>query len=507
MTAHRDVTGHQDRRTGGWIVLEGARTNNLDDVSVRLPKGRLTVFTGLSGSGKSSLVFDTIAAEAQRQLNETFPAFLRHRLPKHERPDTEVMADLSATIVVDQKPVGGNSRSTVGTMTEIGSMLRVLFSRVGEPGAGEASAYSFNDPRGMCPECEGLGHVVGLDLSLLLDETRSPQGQGARRGREAGPRRPVPGVRRRAPQRRRAGPADPRSHHRRVVRHGDRGARRRARACGRPGGRPRRRGRPRRAAPGDRHRAGLPEPGPRDPDPARRRGPAPQDRPAPGQQPHEGDVAGLRRSDTVTGQWLRRTPELPEGTRPSTGKLAVRDADRHNLADLSLDLPEGVLTVVTGVAGSGKSTLATGVLVEQHPDAVVVDQTGIGISPRSTPATYVDAMDAIRDLFARANDTDPGLFSFNSRGACPECHGRGEIRTDLAYMDPVTVVCEGTRYDDEARAATLDGRSVVEVLDLTVDQALEAFDTARVHDRLALLAEVGLGYLRLGQPLSTLSGG
>ncbi|WP_405702417.1 excinuclease ABC subunit UvrA [Streptomyces sp. NBC_01383] len=654
MAAHRK-TDPED-----FIVLGEARQNNLKGIDLRIPKRKLTVFTGVSGSGKSSVVFDTIAIESQRQLNETLPAFVRNRMPKYERPDAEVMKNLSTAIVIDQRQVGGNARSTVGTMTEILPMLRVLFSRAGSPGAGPSHLYSYNDPRGMCEACQGLGTTVRLELDRLLDESRSLNegaigfpsfavgtfqwqlygesglfdpdlplrdfsakdrelllyGQGFtvdRAGRNGVYKNEYEGIVKRFTRRYvKPGPDHAKGKEREAIErvvtrgpcavcHGGRlnkaalasridgdniadfaaleitelterlarvdtpavkpvvaGARAALEritsvglgylSLGRQttslsGGEAQRLKMVRHLSSSltgltyifDEPSVGL---HPRD---VRRMneillalrdkgntvlvvehdrdviaiadhvidmGPgAGRDG---GEVTFEGTPAGLRRSRTVTGKQLRSIPGLRKRYRSPTGALTVRDADLHNLRDVTVDIPTGVLTAVTGVAGSGKSTLISEVFTAQHPGAIVIDQSSVGISLRSNPATYTDIMDILRRRFARASGEKPGLFSFNSEGACPECKGKGVIETDLAFMDPVTTVCErcdGRRFNDEALRHTVDGKTVVDVLDMTAEEAAGFFDDAPALRRLALLTEVGLGYLTLGQPLSTLSGG
>ncbi|GAA2367979.1 excinuclease ABC subunit UvrA [Nonomuraea africana] len=640
------------------IVITGARTNNLKNVSLRIPKNRLVVFTGVSGSGKSSIVFDTIAVESQRQLNETFPTFVRNRLPRYEKPEAEAIEHLSAAIVVDQKPIGGNARSTVGTMTDISSILRVLFSRYGEPSAGYSFAYSFNDPQGMCPECDGLGRRLELDLGAFLDEELSLE--------EGAIRFPLFGV----------GtwqwqiyarsdtfdPAKPLKHYtdaeRELFLHGqgfsvavrgkngtlnkvayegvaDRftrlylkrdlselsGRNREAvlavvsegvcRSCGGArlnakalasrigghsiadygamevtdliaelgrldypvagaavaalrrveqiglgylsldretstvsGGEAQRLKMVRHLGssltgmtyifdepsaglhPADVHRMNslllqLRDQGntvmvvEHDPqvieiaDHVIDLGPGAGVHG--GQVVFEGPVAEL--TDTLTGTHLRRRTSIKEQPRTPSGWLTVEHASLHNLDDVSVRLPVGVLTAVTGVAGSGKSTLIGQVFVAAHPEAVVVDQGAIAVSSRSSPASAIGVMDGIRAAFAKANGVKAGLFSFNSAGACPECEGRGVIYTDLAFMDPVTrtcETCEGRRFNAEALSYRLRGRTIAEVLAMTSEQASAFFadaGAAAIAARLRSLVEVGLGYLTLGQPTSTLSGG
>ncbi|MEV5988837.1 excinuclease ABC subunit UvrA [Streptomyces sp. NPDC052051] len=654
------MAARRERHTEDCIILQGARQNNLKNVSLTIPKGELTVFTGVSGSGKSSIVFGTVAVESQRQLNETYNWFIRNRLPKHERPDVDVIRNLSTAIVVDQRPVGGNSRSTVGTMTEVNPALRVLFSRHGHPSAGESSAYSFNDPRGMCPECEGLGRVARLDLGRLLDEDLSLN-EGAIRSPLFGvggfqwqlyaqsglfdPDRPLrefsrkdrelllygEGFKVERPGRKhtysneyegivvrfnrrylKGGLEKLKDKERRAVE-----AVVTAGACDACGG----------ARLGEAARASkingkniadyatleigdlIPELESIDVQAAKpvvdaalsvlRRiesvglgylslaretstlsGGEGQrlkivrhlgssltdltyifDEPSIGLHTHdvhrlnelllalrdmgntvlvvehsrdvigiadhvvdmgpgagthggevvfEGTAVQLSKADTVTGRRLSRHTGLRESVRVPRGKLATSRTSLHNLKDLSVDIPEGVLTVVTGVAGSGKSSFVHGALVPQFPDAIVIDQGAIGSSSRSTPATYVNIMDTVRKLFAEATHTEPGMFSFNSAGACPACQGRGEIQNDLAYMEPVTTVCEqceGRRYRDEVLDLRFNGKNIVETLALTVEEALDFFTEKSVVRRLATLSDVGLPYLPLGQPLSTLSGG
>jgi excinuclease UvrABC ATPase subunit len=643
-----------------FITITGARENNLKDVTLRIPKGRLTVFTGVSGSGKSSVVFDTIAVESQRQLNETFTWFVRNRLPKYERPHAETLEDLSPAIVVDQRPIGGHSRSTVGTMTDVYSVIRVLFSRHGTPSAGPATAYSFNDPSGMCPQCDGLGRAVGPDWDRILDEERSLadgavrfppfaagtwQGQAYTNSDELDPHKPVrrfTAAEREFLLRGRPGSkvtvsgsggtwttdyeglAD---RFERLYLKRDlsslsqktrdlvgefmvdgvcpacRGARLNAAAlatringrtiadCTRmqvsdlitvlkeiddPVARP---------IAGaavaaleridaiglgylslDRETATLSGGEGQRLKTVRHLGSSLTgmtyifDEPSVGLHPrdvgrlgdlllrlrdkgntvlvveHDRDVIaladhvvdmgpragadggrvvfegtpdGLAASGTLTGRCLGRRTAVKETVREATGGLWVKGADRHNLRDVTVEFPTGVLTVVTGVAGSGKSTLAAE-LTRAHPEAVVVDQSSIGISGRSTPATYVGIMDTVRKIFARETGAEAGLFSFNSSGACPTCEGRGIISTDLAFMDPVTTTChdcEGRRFKDEVLHLTVDGRSIADVLEMTAGQALDFFDDTGVRRRLRALRDVGLTYLTLGQPLSTLSGG
>jgi excinuclease UvrABC ATPase subunit len=370
------------------IRVHGARVNNLKDVSVEIPKRRLTAFTGVSGSGKSSLVFGTIAAESQRLINETYSAFLQGFMPTLARPEVDVLDGLTTAIIVDQERMGADARSTVGTVTDANAMLRILFSRLGKPHIGSPQAFSFN-----------------VDL-------------GPRAGSEGGE----------------------------VV--------------------------------------------------------------------FEGTVEGLRAGDTLTGHHLDDRASLKPSVRASQEALEVRGAATNNLQDVDVDIPLGVLVVITGVAGSGKSSLIDG-SVSGRDGVVTVDQTAIRGSRRSNPATYSKLLDPIRKAFAKANGVKPGLFSANSDGACPNCNGAGVIYTDLAMMAGVATTCEecgGKRFQAEVLEYKFGGVDISEVLAMSVTEAEEFFGdgearTPAAHKILDRLADVGLGYLRIGQPLTTLSGG
>ncbi|MGI5429940.1 ATP-binding cassette domain-containing protein [Streptomyces sp. CA-179760] len=642
------------------ITLTGARENNLKDVTLRIPKGRLTVFTGVSGSGKSSVVFDTIAVESQRQLNETYPWFVRNRLPKYERPHADGLEDLSPAIVVDQRPVGGHSRSTVGTMTDVWSVIRVLFSRHGTPSAGPATAYSFNDPSGMCPGCDGLGRTVRPDWDRIVDPGRSLadgavrfppfaagtwQGQTYTNSADLDPGKPVgrfTAAEREFLMRGRPGSkvtvngaggtwtteyeglADrferlylkrdlsamsqkTRDLVREFLVEGTcpacRGARLNAAAlatridgrsiadCARmqitdlitvlkeiddpvagvvagaavaalerietiglgylsldretatlSGGEGQRLKTVRHLGssltgmtyifdepsvglhPRDVGRLGdlllrLRDKGntvlvvEHDPDVIALADHVVDMGPGAGtgggQVVFEGTPNELAASGTLTGRCLRTRTTVKDEVRGPAGELWVKGADRHNLRDVTVRFPAGVLTAVTGVAGSGKSTLVAE-FTAAHDEAVVVDQSSIGISGRSTPATYLGIMDTVRKIFARETGAEAGFFSFNSSGACGTCEGRGILYTDLAFMDPVTTTChdcEGRRFRDEVLRLTVRGGSIADVLEMTAEQALGFFDDTGVRRRLRALRDVGLTYLTLGQPLSTLSGG
>jgi len=646
------------------ITVVGARENNLRDVTVTIPKRQVTVVTGISGSGKSSLVFDVLARESERQLAATFPAHVRHRLPHHPRPEVDSIAGLGVAVVIDQRRLGGSRRSTVGTATEIFTLLRILFSRAGRPSAGESSAYSFNDPRGMCPGCEGLGEVTDVDLAALLDETRSiregairfptfePGGVRWKRYVDAGvldvdkPIREYDDRERRLlldaepfrpPHPRPGFPATARYEglRRRFRRTflADRGrgeaARRaadiervvRTATCTRCGGRRLAEGALRstidgcsiadvsgwevrevsaflaaitdpalapvvsaaqeriaamvdvglgyltldRATPtlsgGESQRVKL----------VRHLGSSLTDltyiadEPTIGLHPADverligllrrlcergntvvvvehdpaviavadhvidlgpgagadggtvvfaGTVAGLRQAETPTGTALSRQPRLKARPRNPSGQLAVRGADEHNLRGLDVDVPLGVVCAVTGVAGSGKSTFALRAVPRAARRASlavsVVDQTPPPGSTRSSVATYLGLADPIRAAFAVASNRPAGLFSANSQGACPECGGVGVVRTDLAYLEPVTsrcAACDGTGFSAEALAYRVAGGTIADVLNLTVAEALDHGVAGLPGDRLAGLSSVRLAHLRLGQSVASMSGG
>jgi excinuclease UvrABC ATPase subunit len=667
----------------GLIRVTGARENNLKDVSVEIPKRRLTVFTGVSGSGKSSLVFGTIAAESQRLINETYSTFVQGFMPALARPDVDVLDGLTTAIIVDQQRLGGDPRSTVGTVTDAHAMLRILFSRLGQPYAGPPAAFSFNvapvsargaisvgggkavkktftRAGGMCLRCEGRGTVTDLDLSQLYDEGKSLRegaitvpgytggGWNSRLYAESGFVDPDKPIRRYTKKELRdflhhepvrmkiAGinmtyeglvpriqksmlskdPDAMQPHIRAFVDRAvtfttcpDCGGTRLAEAARESKiggisiadacamqvsdlaawvrGRTEPSVAPLLAALGqalesfteiglgylslDRPSATLsggeaqrvkmirqlgssltdvtyvfdePTVGLHPHDIARMNGLlarlrdkgntvlvvehkpevigaadhvvdlGPGAGPAGGAVCFEGTVAGLRASGTVTGRHLGDRAALKEAVRAPSGKLEVRGATANNLRDVDVDIPLGVLTVVTGVAGSGKSSLIHG-SVSVLDGVVAVGQAPIRGSRRSNPATYTGLLDPVRTAFAKANGVSPALFSANSEGACPGCNGAGVTYTDLAVMAGVAVPCEeceGRRYQAPVLAYKLGGRDIAEVLALPVTEALEFFAAGEsrvpaAHAILGRLADTGLGYLSLGQPLTTLSGG
>jgi excinuclease UvrABC ATPase subunit len=667
------------------IRVQGARENNLKDISVELPKRRLTVFTGVSGSGKSSLVFGTIAAESQRLINETYSAFLQGFMPSLGRPEVDVLEGLTTAIIVDQERMGANSRSTVGTATDANAMLRVLFSRLGKPHIGPSNAFSFNLPSvravgaltvekgtrqkaekvtftqagGMCPRCEGMGSINDIDLAQLYDDSKSlnegaltipgytADGWMVRIFAAAGLDADKPirkfskkeledflyadtrkvkfqninltyeGLVPRIKKSFLSKDVEAMQPHIRAfveravtfstcpdckgtrlneaARSSKIGKINIAEACAmqisdlaawvrglkepsvaplvktlqhtldafveiglgylsldRPSGT---------LSGGEAQRTKMvghvgssltdvtyvfdeptigmhPHDIQRMNDLLRRLrdkgntvlvvehkpeviaiadhvvdlGPGAGT--AGGEVVFEGTVDALRASGTLTGRHLSDRAALKPATRKPTGTMKVRGAKTHNLKNVDVDIPLGVLVVVTGVAGSGKSSLIHG-SVSGRDGVVSIDQTAIRGSRRSNPATYTGLLDPIRTAFAKANGVKPALFSANSEGACPACNGAGVIYTDLAMMAGVTTVCEeceGRRFQAAVLNYKFGGRNIAEVLDLPVADAVGFFGAGKAHTPAAhailqRMADVGLGYLRLGQPLTTLSGG
>ncbi len=672
------------------IRVQGARENNLKDVSVEIPKRRLTVFTGVSGSGKSSLVFGTIAAESQRLINETYSAFLQGFMPTLGRPEVDVLEGLTTAIIVDQERMGANARSTVGTATDANAMLRVLWSRLGKPHIGPSTAYSFNVPTrkasgamtvdkgkgerivvrdvvyhgGMCARCEGMGRVSDIDLQQLFDDSKSlnegaltipgyaADGWHIRTFAAAGldPDKPIRKYTKKElgiflyepPRKVKVEKLNltyeglvPRIQKSFLSKDVDalqphiRAFVERAvtfTICPECGGT-----RLNQAARSSKINKiniadacamqisdlaewvrGLKEPSVAPllaklghtldsfaeiglgylsldrPSGTLSGGEAQRtkmighlgssltdvtyvfDEPTVGLHPHdiqrmndlllrlrdkgntvlvvehtpetiaiadhvvdlgpgagaaggevvfEGTVDGLRASGTLTGRHLSDRAVLKSSVRTPSGVMKVRGARTHNLKNVDVDIPLGVLVVVTGVAGSGKSSLVNGSVVggsvSGRDEVVSVDQTPIRGSRRSNPATYTGLLDPIRNAFAKANSVKPALFSANSEGACPTCNGAGVIYTDLGMMAGVTTLCEdceGRRFQASVLNYRLGGLNIAEVLDLSVEDAVRFFGAGKAHTPAAhailqRMADVGLGYLRLGQPLTTLSGG
>jgi excinuclease UvrABC ATPase subunit len=668
------------------IRVHGARVNNLKDISIEIPKRRLTVFTGVSGSGKSSLVFGTIAAESQRLINETYSAFVQGFMPTLSRPDVDVLDGLTTAIIVDQERMGANARSTVGTVTDANAMLRILFSRLGKPHVGSPNAYSFNVPSvtasgsmkvergtgakrtavtynrlgGMCPRCEGMGSVSDFDLTQLYDDTKSlnegaltvpgysMDGWHGRIFRGCGffdadkpirkfTKKELDDLLHKEPTRikveginltyeglipkiqksmlsKEVDAMQPhiRAFVERVItfttcpecdgtrlappaRSSKINGINIADACAmqisdlaewvsalkeqsvapllatlrhtldsfveiglgylsleRPSGT---------LSGGEAQRVKM----------IRNLGSSLTDvtyvfdEPTIGLHPHdiqrmndlllqlrdkgntvlvvehkpevigiadhvvdlgpgagsgggtvcfEGSVDGLRASKTITGRHLDDRAALKETVRTSTAGLEIRSATTHNLQKVDVDIPLGVLVVVTGVAGSGKSSLIHG-SVAGREGVVEIDHTAIRGSRRSNPATYSGLLEPIRKAFAKANNVKPALFSANSEGACPVCNGAGVIYTDLGMMAGVETTCEeceGKRFDSSVLKHKFGGRDITEVLAMSVTEAEEFFGggkaaTPAAHAILERLADVGLGYITLGQPLTSLSGG
>ncbi len=667
------------------IRVHGARVNNLKGVNVEIPKRRLTVFTGVSGSGKSSLVFGTIAAESQRLINETYSAFVQGFMPTLARPEVDLLEGITTAIIVDQERMGSNARSTVGTATDANAMLRIVFSRLGKPHIGSPQAFSFNVASvrasgaitvergarktvrasftrtgGMCPRCEGLGSITDFDLSHLYDDTKSlnegaltipgysVDGWFGRIFSGCGffdPDKPIrkftktelqdllykeptkikvdninltyEGLIPRIQKSMLSKDKEAMQPHIRAfvdravtfatcpecsgtrLNEGARSSKIKginiADACAmqisdladwvrslrepsvgpllealretldsfaeiglgylsldRPSGT---------LSGGEAQRTKM----------IRQLGSSLTDvtyvfdEPTIGLHPHdiermnslllrlrdkgntvlvvehkpevigiadhvvdlgpgagsaggeivfEGAIDGLRAAGTVTGRHLDDRATLKSSVRTPSGVLEVRDARAHNLRAVDVDIPLGVLAVVTGVAGSGKSSLIDG-SVAGRDGVVSVDQTAIGGSRRSNPATYTGLLDPIRKAFAKANGVKPALFSANSEGACPTCNGAGVIYTDLAMMAGVATTCEecdGKRFQAEVLEYKFGGRNISEVLAMSVTEAAEFFgagksSTPAAHTILDRLADVGLGYVSLGQPLTTLSGG
>lgn len=640
------------------IVVIRASENNLKDVSLRIPKGKITVFTGVSGSGKSSLCLDTIAAESRRELNETFPTFIQQYLPKYGRPKVEHIENMPVTIVIDQKKPAPNNRSTVGTYTDIYALLRLLFSRVGEPFIGYSDTFSFNHPQGSCPKCDGLGQVTDLDIHKLVDFNKCLNDEdvihfptfttGAWRWKryaysglfdlnkkikdyskeELDLFLYSPLIRLKNPPSNWPKSAKFEGMYPRMYRsiittkEGKRqqkvldrmvstfecpeclGTRvnERVRSC-RINGKniaevvdlpisetvkfiaaienplavDLRRELVKRLqalvdiglgylslsrgtgtlSGGEAQRIKIakyinsaltdmayvldePSVGLHPQDITRLKksllhlrdhgntilivehhreiiamadhivdmGPLAGSHG--GKIMFEGSYQDLLKSDTITGKMLRHQSQIKTSLRKPTGWLPIRNATLHNLKDLSVDIPLGVLTVIAGVAGSGKSSLMEDFQKHCDRDTIFIGQKNIGINLRSTPATYLNISDTIRKLFANANKVSGQLFSFNSKGACPACGGKGIIVSDMAFMESIETVCEvchGTRYNQEILHYQYNGKNIAEVMDLSVEEAINFFAGQPFQTQLQALAKVGLGYLHLNQSMSTLSGG
>lgn len=639
------------------IIIRGLRQNNLKNISLEIPKEKIVVFTGVSGSGKSSIVFDTVAAESQRQMNETYTAFMRGRLPKYEKPKVDYIDNLTASVIIDQSRLGGNARSTVGTISDLYAAVRLLYSRIGTPYVGTASYFSFNDPNGMCPECSGIGKVMEVDIESRIDpektwnegmadlpafhvgnwywkqyaqsglipldkkfkdfskEERNLLLYGAYEKDGERVSKSVEGIvsywsrmllKRDSSEMKEASMKRLTSViHEKIcpVCHGKR-LNQAALSCKVAGYRidemcemefvklkevllgieDKRAATIVEALVASLTRMidiGLPYLSMNRESSTLSGGEAQRlklvrymgssltgmtyifDEPSTGMHPRDvhrmtkllkslrdkgntvlvvehdkdiisiadevidvGPLAGkaggqilfqgsyenLLLSGTKTGNAMKEQIPVKENPRTATEFLPVRNAGLHNLKNISVDIPLNILTVVTGVAGSGKSTLIRDVFAKQYADRVVmVDQSPVTATGRSTAATFLGFFDEIRKLIAAENQQDPSLFTFNGAGGCPVCKGRGVIVTELVFMDPVTTICEeceGKRYSKEALKYSYRGKNIIEILDMSVEDAYEFFrDNSKISKRLKAMLEVGLPYLSLGQPLSTLSGG
>jgi excinuclease ABC A subunit len=642
------------------VTIKGAKTHNLKNVNLSIPKNKLVVFTGVSGSGKSSLVFDTIYSEAQRQLIETFSSFARRRLPKFSRPDVEEINNISTAIIIDQKRLGRNLRSTVGTATELSTYLRMLYSRFGEPFVGPSFYFSFNHPEGMCPNCRGLGKRITVDVDLLLDKTKS-----IRDGAITHPDYKVDGWNWRElmacklfevdkpicdysneelhtllyaeniPITREHGAGIYRKTYEGIVGklerlyieksedelpEGRKDAYQKyflyldCNECN--GTRLNKRARSikingksidelsdieltdldeflenikiEEAKPlvskmrsvlshlinidvgylslnrsvstlsgGESQRVKmarqldcdlvdmmyiLDEPSvglhPRDNEKLifmlkqlRDKGNStfvvehdmdvmkhadwiidvgPKSGVDGGTIMYEGTYDGLVNSSTITGEYLRNHKKMQIDRKPWKEFFSIDNAKANNLKNVSVRIPKGILTCVTGVAGSGKSSLIHQEFLKSYPEAIVIDQTAITKSSRSTPVSYIDAFSLIRKEIAEKTNSNASNFSFNSHGACEKCKGQGFVSIEMNFLDDIKMVCDecnGQRFKDEVLAIKYKGKNIFEILNMKVSEAVDFFDNPELKKRIGILKEVGLEYLNIGQPLSTLSGG
>lgn len=642
------------------IIIKNAKTHNLKDVSLEIPKKRLVVFTGVSGSGKSSLVFDTIYTESQRQLIETFSSFARARMPKLSKPPVEEIRNISTAIVIDQKRMGTNLRSTVGTATEIYTYLRLLFSRCGDTFIGPSFLFGFNHPLGMCPDCKGLGKQIKVDINLLLDKDKT-----IREGAITHPDHKVGGWNWREmmvmnlfdvdkiikdfseielhdllyakaiPIEKKHGAGTYSKHFEGIARRLERVYVGKAKeelsqerkdayqryftysdcdSChGSRINEPARRikvngktipelvnmelteldiflasvkgdiARPMvqkmrqilshlieigvgylslnrsvsTLSGGESQRVKmarqldcdlvdmmyiLDEPSiglhPRDinklidmlvrlkekgntvfvveHDPAIIKCAehiidiGPKAGSLGGTIIYSGTFPGLLKSNGLTAEYLNKKETVQYIRKEWQDYIEIKNATLHNLKNISTKIPKGVLTCITGVAGSGKSSLINDVFIKLNQAAVIIDQSAIGKSSRSNPATYIGVFDLIRREFARATNAHPSLFSFNSKGACPKCKGLGMICYEMSFMDEVKVVCDecnGKRYIEEVLTLKYKNKNIADILHTTVQELVNYFEDQEIKRRLGVLCEVGLEYLELGQPLNTLSGG
>ncbi|WP_066307057.1 excinuclease ABC subunit UvrA [Bacillus sp. FJAT-29814] len=642
-----------------YIELINARENNLKNINLQIPKGKITIFTGVSGSGKSSIVFDSIAQEAGRQLNETYSSFTRLFLPRYSRPEADEIRNLSTAVVVDQKRLGGNARSTLGTVTDINPLLRLLFSRFAEPHLGYGNAYSFNDPAGMCPQCEGIGRTITLNINAALDMEKSlnegaillpgfaPGSWQWKAYAESGffdkdkkikdytpeefeklvyaePQKVVVSYMNNDLNTTYEGLAvkfmrqnvkrdkeTTKETEKKLKNYATTGT---CPACG-----------------GTRYNEKvlsskingysihdltsmqlddlievLPQIADKNSKPIvdgimerlknlceiglsymtlTRETPTLSggesqrvkmvkylsstltglmyifDEPSTGLHPrdvyrlnellvklrdkgntvlvveHDPDVIQIAdyivdvgpfagsgggeimfsgshqeflSSDTLTANYLNRKTEINPKPRPVSEFLESRKSSLHNLKNISLRVPIGVFTAVTGVAGSGKSTLVNEVFAKDFPEAITIDQSAVHANIRSNPATFTGIMNSIRKAFSDANGVDSGLFSYNSIGGCETCGGTGTVKLNLSFMDEMEVECSeclGRRYKQDVLHYLYKGKNIVDIMEMTIAEAVEFFEAKDIRSKLKSLETVGLGYLSLGQPLNTLSGG
>ncbi|THE11412.1 excinuclease ABC subunit UvrA [Enterococcus hirae] len=641
-----------------YITIHNARQNNLKGFDLKIPKRKITIFTGVSGSGKSSIVFDTIAQEAGRQLNENFSKFARNFLPKYSQPEADAIDNLSMAVVVDQSRLGGNSRSTLGTITDINPLIRLLFSRHGRPYIGPAWNFSFNDPHGMCPTCEGIGRIVGLNLEKALDKEKSlnegaillpgykigswllksftntgffdndkplkdytneemdkflyAQGEKIdslymegmnstyeglvvrfnRSNIKGGNESSATTQKKIAPfmneqtcsdcQGKRFNPqvlgckingysiadllslqvdellgvlkgitdegvqpilkniqarltdlinigldyvsldretttlSGGESQRVKMVKHLSSSLNDVIYIFDEPsiGLHPR-----------DVHRLNellikLRDKGntvivvEHDPDVIKVADHIIDVGPKAGKNggyiTYEGDFEGLLTSDTTTGNAFGQMVDFKKKPRTTDRFIETTKSSLHNLKNVSLRVPLGVFTVVTGVAGSGKSSLVNGVFAKEYPEAINIDQSAVAGNIRSNPATYSGIMNDIRKAFSLENNVSAGLFSYNSEGACETCKGHGSIKMELSFMDSVEILCQacaGKRFKEEVYQYRLKEKSIDEVLAMNITEAIDFFEEKAIQRKLKQILEVGLGYMTLGQPLNTLSGG
>ncbi|GAA0136924.1 excinuclease ABC subunit UvrA [Paenibacillus sp. YSY-4.3] len=644
------------------IILRGLKENNLKNIDLNIPKEKITVFTGLSGSGKSSVVFDTLATESRRQMTLNYPLYVRNQMPRYERPQADLMQNLSPVVVVEQRPIGGNSRSTVGTFMDIHPLIRLLFSRIGEPAIGSASDFSSQSSFGRCPQCGGFGEVITPDINKMIDYDKSLrdyavkfkplspsgwQGRWMMTGGLFDPDKPIKdyseeelrlllygppeGEKVFAPFHTKNGPQPhewdgllPRfmrlyinrdvtklkevsqddvlavSTHALCPTCQGSGLNPKVLECKIKGlniaeydqleltelleelknikgpmgasialqaipliqqlvdmglgylSLSRKMGT---LSGGEAQRVKI----------ARHLGSSLNnityifDEPSAGLHPEEvdmliqmlqslkeqhntviviehdlsvikaadeiiemgpgagvhggeviyqGELEGLKNSPAAT--ILNYSLNINKNPRDIKGHFTIKNASHNNLKNISVNIPKNVLVAICGVSGSGKSSLMLEAFAESYPETIMVGQGSIGISSRSTLATYMGIMDDIRSIFSKETGRPAGLFSFNSLGACPVCEGKGVITPDVAFADPVTIPCEacaGTRYSDEALSYRYQDKNIVEILGLTIDEAMTYFQMPKIIKRVNTLRDVGLGYLTLGQTTSSLSGG